>query len=66
MVRDPGARGYNEGVASRAEAWIETSGGGASSSDNAVASRAEAWIETRTGLSTAALMVGRLPRGGVD
>ena len=33
-------------VASRAEAWIETSNFGFYTTDNEVASRAEAWIET--------------------
>jgi len=53
-------------VASRAEAWIETSARAWCGRRRAVASRAEAWIETTRRRVPKAGGSGRLPRGGVD
>ena len=53
-------------VASRAEAWIETSLNHPDKNTLRVASRAEAWIETTSAARMGARRRRRLPRGGVD
>ena len=54
------------GVASRAEAWIETAAAAPVYLTGEVASRAEAWIEPR-GMPLGRIQgAGRLPCGGVD
>ena len=53
-------------VASRAEAWIETSTRKHNAAQSEVASRAEAWIETASLYADLCDFDGRLPCGGVD